>query len=153
MKALSLSRPWTTLVLHHGKGVENRTWTTGYRGELVVHGAQSFDRRAEYWAARVLGRSPLSGYERDEPTGLLGMVELVDVCTAALREKDCDCGPWAMEGQAHWRLVNPRPFAEPIPCGGKLGLWTVPEELLPCEVCGFPRRLGTALHVCEPLHV
>lgn len=128
MRALSLSRPWTTLVLRHGKNVENRTWSTTHRGPIVVHGAKSYDRAAESWAIYVLGRSPLSGYERDEPTGLLGTVQLVDVCTAALRGESCDCGPWAMPGQAHWQLSDPRPFAEPIACGGRLGLWTVPSE-------------------------
>lgn len=128
MRALSLSRPWTTLVLRHGKNVENRTWTTQHRGPLVVHGAKSYDRAAESWAIYVLGRSPLSGYEHDEPTGLLGTVQLVDVCTAALRDEACDCGPWAMPGQAHWQLTDPRPFTEPVPCGGRLGLWTVPSE-------------------------
>lgn len=133
MRALSLSRPWTTLVLRHGKDVENRTWTTSYRGPLVVHGAKSYDRRAESWAIYALGRSPLSGYERDEPTGLLGIVELVSVCTRAIdgEGRECDCGPWAMPEQAHWRLANPQPFTEPVPCGGRLGLWTVPDGLLP----------------------
>lgn len=140
MRALSLTRPWTTLVLRHGKNIENRTWTTSYRGRFVVHGAKSYDRRAESWAIYALGRSPLSGYEGDEPTGLLGMIELLDVCTAALSEPPsgdphvgvpCDCGPWAMPGQAHWRLTDPRPFDEPVPYGGRLGLFTVPDELLP----------------------
>lgn len=128
MRALSLSRPWTTLVLRHGKDVENRTWGTLYRGPLVIHGAMSFDRRAESWAIDVLGRSPISGHERDHPTGLLGVVDLVGVCPVG---RPCDCGPWAMRMHAHWRLRNPRPFPEPIPCRGRLGLWTVPAELLP----------------------
>lgn len=134
MRALSLSRPWTTFVLHHGKDVENRTWATSYRGPLVVHGAKSFDRTAESWAIYVLGRCPTSGYERDEPTGLLGTVELVAQCLAGLRDESCDCGPWAMPGQAHWRLRDPRPFPEPIPHAGRLGLWTVDDALLPASV-------------------
>lgn len=140
MKALSLSRPWTTLVLHHGKDVENRTWASSYRGPLVVHGALSFDRRAESWAIYALGRSPLSGYERDHPTGLLGTVELVAQCLATKRAEGCDCGPWAMPEQVHWRLADPRPFPEPIPCRGALGLWNVPEHL----AAGIPALTGGA---------
>lgn len=94
----------------------------------------------ESWAIYALGSSPLSGRERDEPTGLLGTIELLDVCTAAMSEPPagdphvgvpCDCGRWAMPGQAHWRVADPVLFDEPIPYRGQLGLWTVPDELLP----------------------
>lgn len=36
MKALSVLEPWATLIIHHGKSVENRTWPTTYRGPLVI---------------------------------------------------------------------------------------------------------------------
>ena len=39
MKALSLVRPWSQLVLHAGKDIENRTWSTKHRGPLLVHGS------------------------------------------------------------------------------------------------------------------
>jgi hypothetical protein len=38
------------------------------------------------------------------------------------------CSPWAHDGQCHLVLANPRP-CEPIPCKGRLGLWTVPDEV------------------------
>lgn len=132
MKALSLSRPWTTFVLRHGKNVENRTWTTAYRGPLVIHGAQSWDASAGLWATAHVGRTAvLTRGSADHPTGLLGIVELTSMCLAGLRGERCDCGPWAMPEQAHWRLADPRPFAEPVPYRGRLGLWTVPDELVP----------------------
>ncbi|MBK5248107.1 MAG: hypothetical protein JJE50_01535 [Actinomycetales bacterium] len=39
------------------------------------------------------------------------------------------CSPWAMD--EHWHLVweNPRPLAVPIPAKGRLGLWTLPDDI------------------------
>jgi hypothetical protein len=41
---------------------------------------------------------------------------------------DCVQGstsPWAVSGQWHWLLANPRRLTKPIPYRGALGLWTV----------------------------
>lgn len=131
MRALSLTRPWTTLVLHHGKLIENRTWSTSYRGPLVVHGAKSYDTAAVAYAASLVDDEQWTALlpygQAAHPTGLLGIVDLVSVCTGF----PCSCGPWAMPGQCHWRLRDPRPFPEPVPHGGRLGLWTVDDALLP----------------------
>src|SRR4051794_39259788 len=119
-RALSLSRPWTELVLRHGKDVENRRWNTPYRGLLVIHGAKSWDRSWGPLAAEILGDDikmtiPPVG---ETSTGYLGVVDLVDVCRARENGTRCDCGPWAMEGQYHWLLANPRPFPEAQPGSG-----------------------------------
>ena len=36
MKAISLKQPWANLVACGYKTLETRTWTTGYRGELLI---------------------------------------------------------------------------------------------------------------------
>ncbi|MDP9101622.1 MAG: ASCH domain-containing protein [Actinomycetota bacterium] len=130
MKALSLTRPWTTLVLHEGKQVENRTWTTSYRGPLLIHGAKS-------WADDVPGRAAdlgirIAGSRDEHPTGYLGVVDLIGVCEYSrdsMWDLVCDCAPWGFPGQHHWQLANPRPFRQPIPGNGRLGLWTPSPDL------------------------
>lgn len=37
LRALTVRRPWCGLIAHHGKDVENRTWSTSYRGRLFIH--------------------------------------------------------------------------------------------------------------------
>jgi hypothetical protein len=37
MKALSIRPPWAWAIVRCGKDVENRTWYTGYRGEVLIH--------------------------------------------------------------------------------------------------------------------
>jgi hypothetical protein len=135
-KALSLSRPWTTLVMRGHKNIENRTWETRHRGPLLIHGAQSWDgHTARALAEQILDGSAVAFAELEHlkalhPTGILGVADVVDCCTSALSSDPCDCGPWAMPGQAHWKLANVRPFPEPIPCRGALGLWTPPVDVL-----------------------
>jgi hypothetical protein len=133
IRALSLSRPWTELVLRHGKDVENRRWATSYRGPLVIHGAKSWDYAWPQVAIEILGPDvydliPPSG---ETPTGYLGVVDLVDVCRVARESgRACECGPWAFEAQYHWRITNPRPFPEAIYGPGQMGLWTPPAQVL-----------------------
>lgn len=123
--ALSIWRPWTTLILHYRKDVENRLWSTQYRGPLYIHGAQKVQTSA-YRVAHEYGIG-LAPDPDAHPMGILGLVDLVDVCdvTVAAREAGmCDCNErWAILGHCHWRLDNPRPFPEPVPCRGAQGLW------------------------------
>lgn len=131
MRALSLTRPWTWLVLNGGKDVENRTWQTSYRGPIVVHGALSQDVAAirpflsliRPDASDALDLALEQGSAMH--TGLLGVVDLVGCCTAWSQGglMHCACSGWAMPGQCHWQLANPRPFRNPIPAKGALGLW------------------------------
>lgn len=132
IRALTLHRPWDQLVLRHGKSIENRVWSTSYRGPLLIHAGRSWDEAAIDMVIRLLGKIPFWPTADRHPTGIVGVVDLVDVCSASVNslwELDCDCGPWAMPGQQHWRLANPRPFAGPIPCRGFQQLWTPPAEL------------------------
>jgi hypothetical protein len=133
--ALSLHRPWTTLILRFGKDVENRVWRTNYRGPLLIHGAKPWSEEAIDYADLVdliydgdLGVNAMTADpDPDEhPTGIVGVVNLVDVCDAEIRQGSnrCACGPWAMNGQYHWKLSNPRPFATPVHCRGWQQLWT-----------------------------
>lgn len=135
MKALSLSRPWTELVLDGHKPIENRTWPTRHRGPIVIHGALSWDGpHAVETAWPILGdepTAPLIERTRDNtPTGYLGVVDLTYVCTRRLDGRKCSCGPWAFPFTAHWWISNPRRFPEPIPGNGRLGLFVPPDEVL-----------------------
>jgi hypothetical protein len=42
----------------------------------------------------------------------------------------CRCSPWAQSDAWHLVLANPRSLARPIPCRGRLGLWTPPADVL-----------------------
>lgn len=43
MKALSIKQPWVWLILHHGKDCENRSWTSAFRGPVLLHASSTDD--------------------------------------------------------------------------------------------------------------
>jgi hypothetical protein len=93
------------------KDVENRTWTTAYRGPLAIHAGA----RVEADGLAVHGHLLPGG---ELPRGaMLGTVRLVDVV------EDYP-SVWATPGQWHWVLADPKPLSRPIPMSGRLGLWT-----------------------------
>lgn len=70
-RALSVRQPWAWAILHAGKDVENRSWATGYRGELLIHAGKTIEDDAvdivagladrevpgrELWTGGVVGR-------------------------------------------------------------------------------------------------
>lgn len=124
MKALSIRQPWAHLIIHGGKDIENRTWTTKLRGRFLVHASKGMTRQehqvvAEFCARRVLPMPP--AYEQLKRGGIVGSVELLDcVCTSQ--------STWYM-GEVGFVLANaaPLPFIE---CAGRLGFYSVADEVL-----------------------
>src|SRR5689334_19975166 len=43
MKALSLKQPWTSIVASGLKNIENRKWSTSFRGPVLLHASKTFD--------------------------------------------------------------------------------------------------------------
>ncbi|MCU1686907.1 MAG: hypothetical protein JWQ81_7646 [Amycolatopsis sp.] len=124
-RALSVRRPWANL-LFTGKTVENRSWATTHRGELVVHGGQAWAPTGVTLAAQL----GITGFDAQAacPGGYLGTVRLVDIHPAT----GC-CAPWGQQepGTYHWVQADPRLFEQPVPGRGRLGLYWLPADLLP----------------------
>jgi ASCH domain len=98
------------LIIMGIKDVENRSWSTRYRGRLAIHAGKTIDR-----AALAEHRALLPP---DIPAGfILGTVELKDVVKGHPSR-------WALPGQYHWLLADPQRFDSPVPVIGKQGLWT-----------------------------
>lgn len=124
MRVLSVRQPWAWALIFGGKDIENRYWTTKYRGPLVIHASKGMTRK-EYDIAREymlegvgIPRVP----NRDELNlgAVIGVVDLVDV----VEESD---SPW-FEGPEifgkknyGWVITNPKPVV-PVTHKGGLGL-------------------------------
>lgn len=128
--ALSISRPWTTAILRHGKNVENRSWQTNYRGPIYLHAAKSWDPAAAPFDIAVNRLSLSEGMRLaiDEPsrhpTGIVAVARLTGICSVWPDGRGpCDCGAWAARGQYHWQLAGVVALPEPVPCRGFQGLW------------------------------
>ena len=123
MKALSIRQPWASLILTGSKRIENRTWSTQYRGPLFIHTGLQIDQDAIPFAPRR-GSQQLQALLQLRGV-LMGKVMLVDV--HEFTEADID--PFA-EGPYCFVLESPVIFYEPVPTRGHLGLFTVPDSLV-----------------------
>jgi hypothetical protein len=129
MKALTIMQPTAAAVILGHKDVENRSWSTKYRGPFLVHAGRSWDDVSERYYRRWLRRRGTS-LELSDPLlrhgVLLGTCVLVDV----VRDSS---STWAMDDLYHWVLGDARPFDEPIPAKGAQGWWTY-EGRVPASV-------------------
>lgn len=131
MKALSIRQPWAHWILHEGKDVENRMWSTTYRGPLLIHASKTWASRPVLWRRRKWDRvdSVRIGNRWIYAPGLLargaivGMVRLVGCVQNSP-------SPWAEPGQYHWLLEEPLAFCEPIPYRGRQGVFDVDDLLV-----------------------
>lgn len=143
LRALTVRQPWSHMIAHCGKNVENRGRQTRYRGLLAVHaGARSrWDSSGEQSplvreAWREYGHLA-AHLDRDSPwidfgaviavADLYGCHEWPDAGSCNGRGRP-PCSPWASLDQWHWQLRNVRRI-KPVPCRGALGLWRLPEDV------------------------
>jgi hypothetical protein len=129
VRALTLHRPWPALILHAGKNVENRGWSTSYRGPVLLHSGKQWDSSPfSLWSSATpsvpkgIPRSP-----DEHPLGIVGVVNIVGMCEPVSR---CQCGPWAIRGEHHWKLASARALPEVVPCRGRQGLWIPDPEVM-----------------------
>lgn len=69
MRALSLWQPWASLIAYGAKRWETRSWSTDYRGELLIHAAKRkppaiTDHRFIEEAIQVLGHADFDALPR-----------------------------------------------------------------------------------------
>lgn len=116
MKALSIRQPWAWLIIHGGKDIENRTWSTKYRGRILVHASQAMSR-PEYDAAKIVAdtnNAYLPDFENLKRGGIIGSVEIADCVNSS--DSPWFFGPYGLL----LRDPQPLPFQ---PMKGRLGLF------------------------------
>lgn len=111
--ALSIKQPWAHLIISGAKPVENRTWTTAYRGLLYIHAAKRWRGSDCDLVHKVHGVRVDFGALRFG--GIIGMVELYDIVTH-------DASHW-FYGPYGWKLRNPQPLPF-LPLRGHQNIFT-----------------------------
>ena len=111
MKALSVHPYYAQAIVTGQKSVECRTWTTDYRGDILIC-------------------STAKKYHGTIPGHALGVVTLVDVVPFASKhlEPALLVKGEAPAGSYAWILTNNR-LIVPVPVKGKLSLWTYDGEV------------------------
>jgi len=130
VKALTVKQPWAGAIALGWKTIENRTWSTGYRGPLAIHAGASIDRDARHdpRMRAALADSPDSPDRMPEfKTGaVVAVVRLVECHQAA---PGCCGGTFGNPDAVHWLLAEAVPLRTPVPCPGRLGIWVLPSHL------------------------
>ena len=116
MKVLTVRQPWASAIVQGLKDVENRTWPTKYRGELLIHaGSAKPSKELIATYEQLYGALP-----EDMVYGAIVGKVTVNGCVV-----DSD-SHWAFENHWHWELSDAVEI-EPFPCSGQLSLWTPPK--------------------------
>lgn len=123
MKALSIQQPWAWLIVNADrypdpKRIENRTWSTKFRGDVLIHAGKTFDLQG--YLSVIRERPDLRDIIGDgralERGGIVGQVTIV----GCVQESE---SPWFV---GDYGFVMERPIALPFtPVRGMLGFFTV----------------------------
>ena len=112
--ALSIQQPWAWLIVNGYKDIENRSWSTKYRGELYVHAGKKIDKESIDWVNFMFPRIELpSSFDTG---GIDGKTTVVDCVTKSN-------SPFFF-GKYGFVLMGSQPV-EFIKVSGKLGLFKV----------------------------
>ncbi|WP_241559678.1 ASCH domain-containing protein [Hydrogenophaga sp. NH-16] len=126
--ALSIRQPWAWLIVNGHKDIENRDWSTPFRGRFLVHAGQTLTR-PQY--EDVVTQLLLAGIQislppfedlREQCGGFVGWSRVVD----CVREHPSG---WKEPGSYGFVLADsmPIPF---VPYKGRLGWFNAPSDLI-----------------------
>jgi len=126
MKALTLHAPWAHAVAWLGKPLENRSWVPPLSivGERIAIHAGLSDSQIE-WRRIDLILAKMTATMPDAPVAR-GALVCTAIVGSPVTESD---SPWFIPGNFGWPLIDVRRLPDPIPCKGRLGLWTLPEAV------------------------
>jgi ASCH domain len=120
VRGLTLWQPWASCIAYGTKRIENRTWSTGYRGLLLVHAGRFHDARAK----DLPMTQPF--LRRRQPYGAVVAVARLEDC----HRDDGYCSLWSAHERWHWKLTDVTALKTPVSCSGARGLWIPPAWLL-----------------------
>lgn len=154
LRALTLYPEWAWASCHLGKDVENRPervakmvlnvvgdgWLAIHAGQAV--GGRESERLAQTSMDAVRKAADAAGWVTLRLGGSIAISHIGEECAVLHRwitrsaivaltrvgPGDPD-SPWAVSGQAQIGLRDLFVLPEPVPCGGKQGLWTVPDDV------------------------
>ena len=121
-KALSIRQPYAWLICQGYKDLENRNWTTRFRGRIYVHAGVSklYLKDAENDLGKRLSGSQLADYLANINSltfgAIIGEVDIIDCVSEST-------SPW-FTGKYGFLLCNPILYDHPILCKGMLNFFT-----------------------------
>ena len=126
MKAISIRQPWAWLIVNGYKTIENRTWSTKTRDEVLIHASKLLTKTSYNAVKQLIQNDPRIAHVADLlppvtelPTG--GIVGIVQITGCVPTSDD----PWFVDTGYGCELAGGRPL--PFrPGKGKLNFLEVP---------------------------
>jgi activating signal cointegrator 1 len=140
VKAISLWQPWATFVALGLKKFETRSWSTPYRGPLLIHAAKrpmtGIEKELVHYLKDEYGDLCACLNDAEFPLGALVASCQVFHCLESGKDFDplevdpleYDLGNYE-QGRFAWKLLNIKAI-KPIPFKGSQGFFYVPDNLL-----------------------
>jgi tetratricopeptide (TPR) repeat protein len=119
LRCLAIRQPWAWAVVAGAKSIENRSWSTPHRGQVVIQASSSKT------LVNQLGKKHGLPAFASQFGALIGVADLEEIVPLS---EPLESNPWAW-GPHCWKFVNARAFREPIPLKGKLNLYTLPLDV------------------------
>ena len=122
MKVIVVRQPWAWLIVNGHKDIENRRWSTKYRGPLLIQAGAHLPTKPELAESRPYARRRGAELPDEfETGGIVGMVRLMD-CVTRSKSK------W-FEGPVGWVLSKPKRLPW-TPLKGQLRLFDPPRKVV-----------------------
>ncbi len=122
MKCLSVSQPFSDLIVKGKKTIELRSWNTNFRGEFLIH-APSKIRKADCKRLKIKTKLPTGA--------IIGKAKIYDVKKYSSKEEIRNDSNKHFASKNFYNrkygfcLKNAKEFRVPIPYKGKLGFFDV----------------------------
>lgn len=130
MKALTIHQPWASAIVDGPKRVENRKFRPRQElpMDIAIHaGLHSPDEQTIFDVQRLWLRCPehAKDFQKGAVLGVATIISIMDEAEAKgwLRHRLWTVGPLC------WELDNVRRLLRPVPCKGRLSLWTLPDDV------------------------
>lgn len=82
MKAISIRQPWAWLIVNGYKDIENRSWRTKYRGQVLIHASKGLTRKefdeACMQVVDVIAPIDIPDFDDLERGGIVGVATITD---------------------------------------------------------------------------
>jgi hypothetical protein len=122
-RVLSIRQPWAWAISQGRKKVENRTWSTSYRGVVYIHASLKLERDGLTWLSSKAKVQPPSQFVFG---AVVAVAVLSDVVTRRTAKR---FRPWFF-GPYGFVLRKVRVLRNPVNTKGRLGLFRASPALV-----------------------
>ena len=129
MKAISLYEPWATLIALGEKRYETRSWSTTYRGPLLICASKKRPPISKIIGILYRARITLNELSPGRAVALVNLVHVFHTNGLPVGENEKFYGDFS-PGRFAWKLEKIRRFVNPPLVRGRQGLFDISDDLV-----------------------